>query len=190
MLSYSAPLRTMLHPYELLCTILSYFAHPLGNAVPYWARLHLPELRCTFLSCAAPSWAVLHLPELCCTLLSCAANCWTTLQCLGYCTLTKLPPFLQFFRCRTVWHSVSLVSEWKEMQMPEPVRSGTEIGRPRPVPERSGTGMTDDGIPMLMPSYGFRVRIKCTHGSYFKQKHILRTVTSSMDHINAFCSNE
>jgi hypothetical protein len=122
MLSYSAPLRTMLHPYELRCTILSYFAHPLGIAVPYWARLHLPELRCTFPSCAAPSWAALHLPELCCTLLSCAANCWTTLQCLSYCTLTKLPPFLQFFRCRIVWHPVSPVSEWKEMQMPEPVR--------------------------------------------------------------------
>ena len=102
MLSYSAPLRTMLHPYELRCTILSYFAHPLGIAVPYWARLHLPEL--------------------CCTLLSCAAYCWTTLQCLSYCTLTKLPPFLQFFRCRIVWHPVSPVSEWKEMQMPEPVR--------------------------------------------------------------------
>ncbi len=81
----------------------------MSYAALFWATLHT-------------LWEILYPTELSCTLLSCAANCWTTLKCLSYCTLTMLPLFLQFFRCRTVWHPVSPVLEWKEMQMPEPVR--------------------------------------------------------------------
>ena len=124
LVSYAAPFWATLHPAELSCPLLTY-------AAPYWAdwhpselpctlssRLYHAELLCTLMSYAAPLWAT----GLGCTLLSCAANCWTMLQCLSYCTLTMLPPFLQFFRCRTVWHPASPVLEWKEMQMPEPVR--------------------------------------------------------------------
>jgi len=91
--------------------------------------------------------------------------CSTTLLSELRCTLTELPPFLQFYRfpeCRTVRHPVNPVPEWKEIRMPEPVRSG--IRRET----QSGTGMLryrtemmNARIPMpaasasmSMPNYG------------------------------------
>jgi hypothetical protein len=54
------------------------YIFPLGYAAPYWATLHLTELRCTLLSSAALSWATLHPFELSYTLLSYAAFNWAT----------------------------------------------------------------------------------------------------------------
>ncbi len=85
----------------LCCTLLSYSvqcACPLRYTTPYRARLHPSDLRCTLLKYTAPAELL--------------------------CTLTELPPELNIFRmpeCRTVRHLVSLVSEWKEVPMPEPI---------------------------------------------------------------------
>ncbi len=50
-------------------------------------------------------------------------------------------PSYSFCKCRTVRHPVLPVSEWKTMQMPEPVRYGTVTMWPTPVLECSGTGL-------------------------------------------------
>jgi hypothetical protein len=48
-----------------------YFSN--GQAAPYWATLHLTELRYTHVSYAAPYWATLHPTKLCCIQVSYAA---------------------------------------------------------------------------------------------------------------------
>jgi hypothetical protein len=128
-LNYAGLYCATLHPTDLLCTEPSTMKKNVCYATPYGARVHPTDLRCTLLNYTA-------LSEL-------------------RCTLTEIPPFPKIFRkpvpdCPA---SVSLVSEWKEVLMLEPVRY-------RNKETQSGTGMLryltemmNAGMPM--PSYGF-----------------------------------
>ncbi len=126
-LSYTHPLRAMLHLSET-----TFFWALLQPSVPRWTLLSYYaetnldpfELCCINLSYYDPSWLRYIIPskaELNCTLLNYVYTAPSKLRC----TLTELPPFIQYFRMqeyRTFQHPVSPVPKWKEVPMPEPVR--------------------------------------------------------------------
>ncbi len=67
------------------------------------------------------------------------------------CWVYAFTPWYSFCKCRTVRHPVSPISEWKRIQMPEPVRyrnKGTQSGMFWYRTETSNTVM-----PMLMPGF-------------------------------------
>ncbi len=87
--------------WTLSCYAAPYWAtlYPLCYNTPNRARLHPSDLRSTLLKYTPPAELL--------------------------CTLTELPSYLYIFRmpeCRTVRHLVSLVLEWKEVPMLEPIR--------------------------------------------------------------------
>ncbi len=120
-------LRARLHPTELRCTHLSYYAtsclrstllsgathnwavlHPeelsctLRAAVPYWTTLQPTELRCTLLSFYASSWlrsTLLSVPTLNWAMVHPHEHCPTELRAALCCILTKPPPN-HFLECR------------------------------------------------------------------------------------------
>jgi hypothetical protein len=137
----------MLHHLSFAATYAGAFSatiQHLGYAVPYWAVLHPTEQCCILPSFAASYWTTLHPFELCCILLSyyepsglrytllSQAELLCTLLNYVYaapsklcCTLTELPPFIQFFRmpeCRAFWHPISPIPEMKTSADAESVR--------------------------------------------------------------------
>ncbi len=134
-LNYAAPSVATQHPSEQSCTLLATL-HP--SELPHtligrlysaelcctrWATLHPSEQSCALLSCCTllsyyvPSGLRLYPNELGCTLEICTVtvdlrcNIWATL----YWRVTKLPPFIQFFRmpqCRT--DPVSPEPDWQK----------------------------------------------------------------------------
>ncbi len=106
-----------LFPTEQCCILLS-------NAASYWTTLHPFELCCILLSYYESSglrYTLLSQAELLCTLLNYVYAAPSKLCC----TLTELPPFIQFFRmpeCRAFWHPISPVPEMKRSADAEPVR--------------------------------------------------------------------
>ncbi len=143
----SSALRAMLYPTDQCCIHLSFAATFWATLEPskllssIWAMLRPTEQCCILTKFAASYWTTLHPFELCCILLSCyepsglryTLLSQAELRCtlLNYvytapsklrCTLTELPPFIQFYRmpeCRTFLHPISPVPEWKEVPMPK-----------------------------------------------------------------------